>query len=96
MERGPRRERRPAALQRVPRVRSAGSGAPGTQSGGTLPKDPGLAALLAVLTEPCWPSTTTSDGSGQRAVMRRAGAELPPPLPPEPAPSRRPQPQTPT
>lgn len=67
---------------------------PGLRAEGTLPEDSSLAALLAVTIEPCWPSTTTSDRSCQRAAIRRAGAKIPPP--PETAPSRSPQPQTPT
>lgn len=68
---------------------------PGLRAEGTLPKDPGLATLLEVRPEPCWPSATPADRSGERAAIKRAGAESPPP-PPETAPSRRPQPQTPT
>lgn len=87
-----RGQSRPAGGPRLcsaPGVRAAGS-----RTQWTLPKGRGLSALLAVRTEPCQPPATTSADSGQRAAIRRAGAEIQPLQ--ETAPSRRPQPQTPT
>lgn len=72
------------------RPRGQGLQDPGLGEEGTVPKDRDLTVRLS----PAGLLTITSDRSGQRAAIRRAGAELQPP--PETAPSRRPQPQTPT
>lgn len=58
------------------------------------PRTPASTVSSRSAPSPAGLPTTTSDGPGQRAAIRRAGAELAPP--PETAPRRRPQPQTPT